>query len=81
MLDTGSQLLTHLNTAQENMDFFTRAVEGLPWKVQKEKWWWARWIDRYRYGGIVAAVDGLKHLDVYVNAVCGMVTSDLQALR
>ncbi|KAH0010384.1 hypothetical protein KCU78_g10371, partial [Aureobasidium melanogenum] len=35
MLDTGSQLLTHLNAAQENIAFITRAAEDLPWKTQK----------------------------------------------
>ncbi|KAH0333716.1 hypothetical protein KCU81_g9740, partial [Aureobasidium melanogenum] len=70
MLDTGSQLLIHLNTAQENISFVVRAVEGLPWKADKQRWWLARWTDRYRYRGIVAAFDGLEHLGVYVIAAC-----------
>lgn len=81
MLDTGSQLLNHLNAAQENIDFVTRAAESLPWKIHKDKWWLARWLHQYRYRGIEVAFSGLEHLRIHVNTVRGMVTSDLQALR
>ncbi|KAG9548135.1 hypothetical protein KCU71_g12664, partial [Aureobasidium melanogenum] len=81
MLDTGSQLLTHLNAAQENIACITRAAEDLPWKTQKDKWWLARWLNQYRYRSIVAAFSGLEHLKIYVDVVCGMVTSDMQALQ
>lgn len=81
MLDNGSQLLTHLTAAQENIDFITRAAESLRWKTQKEKWWLARWLDRYRYRSIAAAFSSLEHLRIYVNTVRGLVTSDMQALQ
>lgn len=81
MLDNGSQLLSHLNAAQENIDFITRAAEGLPWKTQTEKWWLGRWLDKYRYRSTIAAFSSLEHLRIYVNTVRGMVTSDMQALQ
>lgn len=81
MLDNGSQLLNHLTAAQENIGFITRAGEGLPWKSQKGKWWLARWLDKYRYRSIIAAFSSLEHLQIYVNTVRGMVTSDMQALQ
>ncbi|CAD0097597.1 unnamed protein product, partial [Aureobasidium mustum] len=67
MLDTGSQLLTHLNAAQQTIDFITQTSQTLPWKTQEEKWWLARWLDRYKDRGIEAAFSGLEQLDVYVN--------------
>lgn len=81
MLDTGSQLLTHLNAAQQTIDFISQTGETLPWETKEEKWWLERWLDRYRYRGIEKAFAGLEQLRVYINTVRGLVTSDMQALQ
>jgi hypothetical protein len=81
MLDTGSQLVTHINGLEQNIHFVDKVVESLPWKTEKRSDWWGKWVDEYRYRGIEEAVARLEHLRVYGSVVRGMVTSELLALR
>jgi hypothetical protein len=81
MLETGSQLVTHINGLEENIAFVDKVAEGLPWKTEKRSDWWGKWVDGYRYRGIEEAVARLEQLRVYVNVVRGMVTSELLTLR
>jgi hypothetical protein len=80
MLDTGTQLVTHINGLEQNIAVIDRVAGDLPWKTQRNDWW-GKWVDGYRYRGIEQAWSRLEHLRVYVNVVRGMVTSELLALK
>jgi hypothetical protein len=81
MLETGSQLITHINALEENIAFVDKVAESLPWKTQRRSSRWGKWVDGYRYRGLEEAVARLEYLRVYVNVVRGMVTSELLALK
>jgi hypothetical protein len=81
MLDTGSQLVIHINGLEDNIAYVDKVAETLPWKREKRRDWWGKWVDGYRYAGIEEVVARLEQLRVYVNVVRGMVTSELLTLR
>jgi hypothetical protein len=81
MINTGTQLLDHINAAEQNIAFITRLADTLPWKTQRRVDWWARWVDGWKYRDVEEAFVRLEHLSIYVNVVRGMVTSDVLALK
>ena len=81
MLETGSTLLQHTDSAEQNTAFVKQTAENLPWKTEQRRSLWRKWWDRWRYRGIEEAFTRLEHFEVYVSAVKGMVTSDVLALK
>jgi len=81
MLETASTLLNHIDSADQNIASLKQAAEGLPWKTQRRSSRWGKLLDGWRYRGIEDAFTRLGHFEVYVNAVRGMITSDVLALR
>jgi len=81
MLETASTLLNHIESADQNIAFVKNLSEGLPWKMHRRSSWWGKLLDGWRYRGIEDAFTRLEHFEVYVNAVRGMVTSDVLALE
>lgn len=81
MLETASTLLDHIDSADQNIAFVKSLSEGLPWKMHRRSSWLGTLLDGWRYRGIEDAFTRLEHFEVYVNAVRGMVTSDVLALR
>jgi hypothetical protein len=81
MLNTGTQLLDHIDAAEQNIAFVDEVANTLPWKAQRRFDWWGRWVDGWRYRGVDEAFTRLEHLKIYVSVVRGMVTSDVLALK
>jgi len=81
MLETASTLLNHIDSADQNIAFVKNLSEGLPWKMHRRSSWWGKLLDGWRYRGVRDAFTRLEHFGVYVNAVRGMITSDVLSLR
>ena len=81
MLETASTLLNHTDSADQNINFVKNLSENLPWKMHRRSIWLGRLLDGWRYRGIRDAFTRIEHFEVYVNAVRGMITSDVLALR
>ncbi|KAH0293202.1 hypothetical protein M436DRAFT_63252 [Aureobasidium namibiae CBS 147.97] len=81
MLETASALLNHIDSADQNTAFVKNLSEGLPWKMQRRSSRWRKLLNGWRSRGVRNAFTRLEHFEVYVNAVRGMVTSDVLALR